>query len=64
MIGRQPCMRCSNFIEGERSPFTWKCKAFPDGIPYEHFAYIDDEKRKNCNNGIGFEPDEEQNDSN
>ena len=46
MIGRQPCMRCANFIEGERSPFTWKCKAFPDGIPYEHFAYIDDEKRK------------------
>ena len=36
MIGRQPCMRCANFIEGERSPFTWKCKAFPDGIPMKN----------------------------
>ena len=35
MIGMHECLRCENFISGERSPYTWKCRAFPDGIPYE-----------------------------
>lgn len=61
MIGKHECLRCENFISGERLPFTWKCKAFPDGIPYEHFALIDEKRRENCNNGIGFEPYEEKN---
>jgi hypothetical protein len=31
------------------------CKAFPNGIPYEH-TYKDLRILKECNNGIGFEP--------
>ncbi|WP_024856259.1 hypothetical protein [Ruminococcus albus] len=34
------------------------CKAFPDGYPKE-FNFIDLKKRKECNNGIGFEPIED-----
>jgi hypothetical protein len=58
MIGQHECLRCKNFISGERSPFTWKCNAYPDGIPYERFANISAENRDVCNNGIGFEPEE------
>ncbi len=62
MIGKHECLRCKNFISGERSPYTWKCKAFQDGIPYERFSNISDLNRTDCNKGIGFEPKQEDED--
>lgn len=63
MIGMHECLRCENFISGERSPYTWKCKAFPDGIPYERFSNINESNRDYCNNGIGFVPQKEETES-
>ena len=54
MIGMHECLRCENFISGERSPYTWKYRAFPDGIPYERFSNINESNRDYCNNGIDF----------
>lgn len=36
------------------------CGAFPDGVPYEH---MDKDLRniKECNNGIGYEAEEDEN---
>lgn len=48
------CLRCKNFISKGNSPFTWKCKAFPDGIPYERFSNISESNRNQCNKNIGF----------
>lgn len=62
MIGKHECLRCKNFINGERLPYTWKCAAFPNGIPYERFSNISDSNRKQCNNGIGYEPKEQNKD--
>lgn len=59
MIGRHMCARCKNFIKyGEK----WKpyCKAFPKGIPLDFYDKIEPWNiPKDCNNGIGFEPEEE-----
>lgn len=58
-MGKHPCFRCKNFIEKaeHQSGEFGRCKAYPDGIPYEVFAYMDYwDKPENCNNGIGFEP--------
>ena len=63
MIGMHECLRCENFISGERSPYTWKCRAFPDGIPYERFSNINESNRDYCNNGIGFVPQKEETES-
>lgn len=40
----------------------WKCAcdAFPDGIPTDYIMTIKEENAKECNNGIGYEPDEEK----
>ena len=62
MIGKFKCEKCKNFISGGIMPNTWKCKAFPKGIPEMKIAYIDFDSCENCNNGIGFERDE-QNDT-
>lgn len=61
MVGTHPCLRCLNFIEKaeHQSCEFGKCKAYPNGIPYEVFAYMDFwNKPIDCNNGIGFEPKE------
>ena len=62
MMGQHPCLRCKHFLE--EAPLgkveIGKCEAFPNGIPYEVFAYMSlSGKPQNCNNGIGFEPDEQ-----
>ncbi len=62
MMGKHPCLRCKHFLEeaalGKAEIGT--CEAFPDGIPYEVFAYMNlSGKPKDCNNGIGFEPEEQ-----
>lgn len=59
-MGKHPCLRCKNFLE--EAPFGsgdfGTCKAFPGGIPYEVFSCIDRwNPPKDCNNGIGFEPE-------
>lgn len=62
MIGRHTCKLCKNFISGNRfsDEKGCQCKAFPDKIPYETYAFIRNwDAPKNCNNGIGFEPNEE-----
>ncbi|MDE6797800.1 MAG: glutamyl-tRNA amidotransferase [Ruminococcus sp.] len=62
MIGVHYCLRCKNFIEGdEHNADTWKCKAFPDGIPYERYAFMNVFNRLHCNNGIGHEEKVEEN---
>lgn len=61
MTGRLLCLRCKQFIERvpAQTVGLGKCKAFPDGIPYDVFAYINyDNKPKICNNGVGFESDD------
>lgn len=64
MIGRHICEMCKNLIEIGDNADDWKCNAFPDGIPYEVYAYINHwNPPKDCNNGIGFEPKEKQSDT-
>ena len=60
MIGRFKCQMCKNFIDGRIMPNTWKCKAFPDGIPEMKIAFITRDPCIDCNKGIGFEQEEEQ----
>lgn len=57
MIGKFKCLRCKNYLEGLPRDYSIKCKAFPDGIPEEKLAFIDFDSCVDCNNGIGFEPE-------
>ena len=41
-------------------PGTWKCRAFPDGIPEVKPAFITGDPCIDCNNGIGFEPEKKE----
>ncbi len=52
-----PCTRCINAIKRDPSiPYgSPRCKAFPDGIPYEHNHLKDVTKLEECNNGYKFE---------
>ena len=44
-MGKLPCLLCKNFIELlDDSEEFGKCKAFPDGIPYEHYAFMQDSR--------------------
>ncbi len=36
-------------------PGTWKCRAFPDGIPEMKLAFITGDPCIDCKNVIGFE---------
>lgn len=63
MIGSFKCQRCKNFLSGDIMPETWKCKAFPVGIPEMKIAFITHDDCVDCNNGIGFEPKEKQSDT-
>ena len=48
---------CKNFISGGITIDSWRCKAYPDGIPEKKIAFITFDPCVNCNNGIGFEPE-------
>lgn len=50
------CDNCKNL--GEMKGFQATCKAFPDGIPYT-FDMVNASQLDECNNGIKFEPKEE-----
>ena len=55
MIKLSWCDQCANFLKMEG--FTPTCKAFPKGIPYDYDTGKD-QKITICNNGIGYEPPE------
>lgn len=57
MIGKFKCLRCKNYLEGLPRNYSIKCKAFPDGIPENKLAFINRDPCVDCNNGIGFEPE-------
>lgn len=55
MISVPRCIRCENFFPRKDKTDEWKCKAFPNGIPYEHYAFMNHfHPPQDCNNGIGY----------
>lgn len=58
MIGTFKCLLCKNYISGRPRDLSINCKAFPNGIPEMKLAYIDYDSCTDCNNGIGFEPED------
>ena len=48
---------CDSCIHQRENIDGWKCAcdAFPDGIPVDYMLKSDPSKRKECNNGIGYE---------
>lgn len=62
MISIPRCVRCANFLSQKNITDDWKCKAFPEGIPYEHYAFMNHwNPPENCNNSIGYEKKVEEN---
>ena len=61
MIGRPKCALCINRTNKTANPYEWKCKAFPNGIPEKKVMFITRDLCVDCNNGIGFVPNEELN---
>ena len=59
MVIFSDCADCKNYILSKDELYP-KCKAFMDGIPKEWFLIGNPKSVKECNNGIGFEPDEEE----
>lgn len=53
MIKLSDCGYCAH-CKGQKNGYGI-CDAFPNGIPYEHMDK-DLKALKECNNGIGFEP--------
>ena len=60
MIGSFKCQRCKYFLTPDKHYQDWKCEAFPEGIPEMKLCYITRDPCIDCNNGIGFEPVEQQ----
>lgn len=54
IILNNPCTRCKNKIRYSGLG-TSRCKAFPDGIPYEYLWKKDVTELEECNNGYKFE---------
>lgn len=56
-IVNHPCTRCKNSMQRDMSkPYGMpRCKAFPNGIPYEYSWVKDVTKLDECNNGYKFE---------
>ena len=59
MIGRAKCQKCAHFLTPDKHTPEWACDAFPDGIPEMKICFLDMDSCENCNNGIGFEPIEQ-----
>lgn len=59
MICITDCSECKNRLP-KKDGWLACCKAFPEGQPVD-FDYTDLKNRKECNNGIGFEPEREEN---
>jgi hypothetical protein len=58
MICVTDCKDCKNRLP-KIDGWLACCKAFPHGRPKD-FDYTNLKERKECNNGIGFEPIEQQ----
>lgn len=58
MIGSLKCQRCIHNLNPEKNAKEWKCDAFPQGIPEMKLCFISRDPCVDCNNGIGFEPKE------
>lgn len=53
-----PCGKCKHIKQIKKDGWIPCCDAFPDGIPNENLLYKDIPELKECNNGIGYEPKE------
>lgn len=58
MVVLSACAECKNYMIDGRADIC-KCEAFPEGIPTEWFLKGNPQKVKECNNGFGFEPDDD-----
>lgn len=56
MVVFSDCMECEHFCYDGNS-HKCCCKAFPDGIPRKWYLEGSPKKVKECNNGIGFKPE-------
>ena len=56
MVVLSDCIECEHFCD-DGNPHTCCCKAYPDGIPRKWYFEGRPKKVKECNNGIGFKPE-------
>ncbi len=56
MVVFSDCMECEHFCYDGNS-HTCCCKAYPDGIPRKWYLEGRPKEVKQCNNGIGFKPE-------
>ena len=61
MIGSFKCRRCKHNHNPNDKIDNWKCDAFSEGIPEMKICFITRDPCVDCNNGIGFEPIEDNN---
>jgi hypothetical protein len=56
MVVLSDCIECEHFCD-DGNPHTCCCKAYPDGIPRKWYLEGRPREVKQCNNGIGFKPE-------
>lgn len=56
MVVFSDCMECEHFCY-DGNPHKCCCEAYPDGIPREWYLNGSPKEVKECNNGIGFKPE-------
>lgn len=56
MVVFSDCVECKHFYD-DRNPYRCCCEAYPDGIPPKWYLEGNPKKVKECNNGIGFKPE-------
>lgn len=57
MVVFSDCMECEHFCYDDRDSHKCCCEAYPDGIPREWYLNGSPKEVKECNNGIGFKPE-------
>ena len=56
MVVFSDCIECEHFYD-DKDPHKCCCEAYPDGIPRKWYLEGRPKKVKQCNNGIGFKPE-------
>lgn len=56
MVVFSDCVECKHFYD-DGNPHRCCCEAYPDGIPPKWYLEGSPKKVKECNNGIGFKPE-------
>ena len=56
MVVFSDCVECKHFYD-DGNPHRCCCEAYPDGIPRKWYLEGSPKKVKECNNGIGFKPE-------